>query len=306
MLRSNFRLLLLLVVLFVIVAPSAVFADPNLKVTITHNGNASAGNADFLAGSSTGTVTIVVENGGADPSAGLIDLTVTLGGGLTFNTLVSSTPGNLFTCSNVPTPVTCVTNGLTSIAAGATETVTFRVNAPVTTGGPFTNNASISGGGSISNADDDDVPFNVVTAAVELTIVSLTHAGNGPNNDFVINSNSGQVTVAITHQGTIPSFGVSTLVVNLGGGLTFRTQATGALYSCSGGATGNPVTCTTGAVIQPGTGDSVTFSVNVPGTPLNNQTNTAVLSGGGDTTPSNAADNFNIVGAPTATLTPTA
>ncbi|MEP7292442.1 MAG: SH3 domain-containing protein, partial [Chloroflexota bacterium] len=33
---------------------------------------------------------------------------------------------------------------------------------------------------------------------------------------------------------------------------------------------------------------------------------TAVLSGGGDTTPSNAADTFNIVGAPTATLTPTA
>ena len=125
MLRRESRPLFLLLLILLFVAPMVVFAAPDLQVTITHSG--TSGN-NFLTGSDTGTVSVAIQNAGADPTAGDITVTVTLDGGLSYHAFGSSTPGSLFTTCTGTTTVTCTTSGV--IAAGATETLTFSVNAP--------------------------------------------------------------------------------------------------------------------------------------------------------------------------------
>ncbi|MFN8452560.1 MAG: SH3 domain-containing protein, partial [Anaerolineae bacterium] len=126
-----------------------------------------------------------------------------------------------------------------------------------------------------------------------------------------INSNTARVTVTLQNQGTISSSGTATLRVTLDGGLTFFQQVTGSLFNNCSGTASDPtthistVTCTTGANIAPGTGDTVTFTVNAPNFLIYDNNNSALLFGGGSPVPSTANDPqlFSVVAAGTATPT---
>lgn len=309
MLPRNARPLFLLLLLLFVAAP--VMAAPILAVTITHTGNANAGNVDFLTNSTPplGTVTVAIQNTGPDPTTGTITATVTLAGGLSYNALVSSAPDNLFTCAGTTT-VTCSTSGV--LTAGDTETITFSVTTPgAPAPGPFTNSVNVTGGGSADAPDSDPIGFQIVDPVVNLVITGLTHTGNAPGNHIYVNSNTARVTVTLQNQGTISTSGTATLRVTLDGGLTFFQQVAGSLFNNCSGTASDPtthistVTCTTNANIAPGTGDTVTFTVNAPNFLIYDNNNSALLFGGGSPIPSTANDPqlFSIVA--TGTNTPT-
>lgn len=299
--RITLRVLLLMLFLLFAVAP--VLAAPTLDITLSHVGNAGAGNNDFSTGSTDGTVTVAIRNiSPAEATVGDITATVTLNGGLTFGALVTSTPGSLFTCSGTTT-VTCQTSG-GSIPANSTETVTFTVIAPGTqTSSAVTNTVQVTGGGAPNaNASDPDF-FNVINASVDLVITGITHVGTFGQH-FAINSNTGTVTVTLQNNGTDATSGVSNLSIVLNGGLIFGVQSAGALFNNCAGT--NIVNCSTPASIGPGSGDIITFTVTAPSTPNGGPfTNSASVIGGGDTTLNTQTDlvSFSII--IPGTLTPT-
>ncbi len=284
--RTNLRVLILLV-LFLLVVVAPVLAAPSLETTLSHVGNAGVSNLDFATNSVDGMVTVGIRNiSPTDPTIGTLTATVTLNGGLLFGAFVSSTPGSLFTCTSVVAgTVVCTTNN--PLPANSTETVTFSVIAPnTTTPTAVTNSVLVSGGGAADSSATDPDFFNVVSAVPALVITGVTHVGNsGPN--FVINTNTGSVTVTLQNNGTDTTTGTTTLTIFLAGGLTF-SAGSGALFSCAGSTI---VACTTTAAISPGTGDIITFTVTAPGAAnCGPFTNSASLVGGGDTTPDTRSD----------------
>ncbi|MCC6802383.1 MAG: hypothetical protein IT319_05835, partial [Anaerolineae bacterium] len=139
MLPRNARPLFLLLLLLLFVA-APVMAAPVLTVTITHTGNAKAvytnpAMSDFSTGSTSGQVVVSLTNTGDTPTAASLAFDVTLAGGLTFNSFVSSSTG-MFSCAGATT-VTCTASS--ALVNGSTETVTFTVSAPTQGNGPFTN-----------------------------------------------------------------------------------------------------------------------------------------------------------------------
>jgi hypothetical protein len=310
MLRLNSRLWLLLALLLVIVASNVVFAQASFAVTVTHTGNASAGNVDFLIGTSDGIVDIFIHNNSTTATSGVVTVDVPLPGGLTFNVLETS-ENVAFVCTGGGTAnANCTTNDV--FTPDLSARIRLSVNALPPEAGPFTFTATVSGGGAPApGSDTDDVPARVVAPSIDLVIVDLTREGNAPDNHIAVGTGNAQIIVSINQIGTIPSTGQITLIINLGGGLTFNAMANPPpnLFSCMGS---DPVICTTTASIQPGTGDTIRFTVNAPANPLFDQENVATLLGGGDpeTPASNATDTFSIVtsgsATPTGTLTATA
>jgi uncharacterized protein YgiM (DUF1202 family) len=300
--RTNLRVLILLV-LFLLFAVAPVLAAPTLDITLSHVGNAGAGNIDFSTNSVDGTVTVAIRNiSPSEATVGDITATVTLNGGLVFGALVNSTPGNLFTCSGTTT-VTCITAG-GSIPANSTETITFTVVAPATpTTSAVTNTVLVTGGSAPDASATDPDFFNVIAATVDLVITGITHVGTFGQH-FVVNSNTGTVTVTLQNNGTDATSGVSNLSIVLNGGLSFGAQSSGALFNNCAGT--NVVNCSTPASIGPGDGDIITFTVIAPGSPNGGPfTNSASVIGGGDNSLDTKTDlvSFSIIIA--GTLTPT-
>ena len=312
--RINSRLLLLLLILLFVVAPVAA-AAPNLTLTLSHAGNAGTTNNDFLVASTTGTVTVVVHNTGDAATDGSdVVVSIPLGGGLSYNgSTFSSTPNNRFTCTGTTT-VTCTATGAGAVFPDATdatnsvETITFNVTAPTTaTAASVGNSATVTGGGAPNANGSDPTQFNVVQA---VSIVGVSHTGNAGNN-FVVNTNTGTVTVVV--RANIPkALGVVTTVnIFLNGGLTFAAGG-GSLFTC-GPAGSSIVTCTESAAIAVGDGDTITFTVNAPGTAnAGPYTNQAAVTGGGNVGSDTKADStsFSIVLSggsltPTSTVSPT-
>lgn len=305
MLRLNSRLWLLLGLLLVLVASNAVFAQATLAATISHVGNAGAGNVDFRNDNATlGTVSVNFQNTGTPTNSGdLTEVQITLAGGLSYTGGTFSSSSSLFTNCAGTTTVTCSTTNV--VPTGTNETITFQVTAPATTGGSFTNSVQINGANPVGSVNDPQ-GFSIVAPSIDLVIVDLTHEGNAQDNNIAVGTGTAQVIVNINQIGTIASSGAITLVVNLGGGLTFNAMANPPpnLFSCMGS---NPVICTTSAPIQPGTGDTIRFFVNAPAAPLFDQENVATLIGGGDpeTPASNDTDRFSIVASSSSTPTGT-
>ncbi len=295
--RHTRPLFFLLLLLLFVVAP--VWAAPNLTVSISHVGTAGAGNVDFLVNSTTGTVSVVLDDTGDPVTAGTTTtLTITLAGGLFYaGGAVTSSPGGLFTSCAGAATVTCSTTA--AIPGNTPETITFPVSAPPTVfAGSFVNKVNVNGGTDVS----DPTSFKIDQP---VSIQSFTHNGNANSGaDFVINSNTGTITTKIQANANVPAGTTTILNVVLGGGLTFNAQSAGTFFTnCSGT---NPVTCSTIANLTQGTVDTVTFTVKAPNTPGGNFSNTAILSGGGNTSSDLKTDGpFSIVLSGTNTPTPT-
>jgi len=284
MLRRNSRPLFLLLLIalcavFMVVAPVAAAPGPDLTVSISHVGNIGAGNNDFLGSSTTGTVAVVVTNIGDTDTSGVITVTVTLDGGLTFGILDGSS-SLIFSCAGGAT-VTCNSNGIDNIAAaGGKETISFFVNAPAAAGTGFVNSVTVAGGGEPggntgNNSGSDPAAFAVVAAAPDMQITSLTHIGT-QGNDFVVGSTTGSFNVAIANVGTAPTSGQIDVTISLGGGLTLLTQSPSA-FACSGAST---VICSSSSVIGAGAGAAIIFTVTASSTTGGPFSNSAVVGRG--------------------------
>ena len=264
--------------------------SPDLTLSKTHTGSFTRGG--------TGTYTLTVRNTGDQPTSGTITVTDTLPTGLTF----ASAAGTGWACSASGQTVTCTSS--TAIPVGGSSAFTLSVNvaadAGAASGNSVTNSASVSGGGeAAANSGNNGATDSTATVAPTDLTLAKTHSG-----DFTVGS-VGTYSFTVNNIGGVASSGTVTVTDTLPTGLTFvNGSATGTGWSCS--VSGQTATCTSNTAIPAGNSSTFSFNVNVGlGTAVgtNSITNTAAVSGGGDSNPANNSAN-NGSGDPTTILSP--
>jgi uncharacterized repeat protein (TIGR01451 family) len=243
-------------------------SPPDLAIAKSHSVNAVQGQTGF-------TYTITVSNVGTGASSGAVTVSDTLPSGLTA-TAISGTGWN---CT-VGGTSTC--NRSDALAAAAsyppiTLTVSVASNAPST----VTNTATVTGGGDINTANNTASDPTIVTAGPTPDLaIAKTHTGNAQRGQTGF-----AYTITVSNVGSAPTAGAVTVNDTLPAGLT-ATGISGTGWNCTGGAT---PTCTRSDALASGTAyPPITLTVSVAADAAATVTNTATVSGGGDT---NAANN---------------
>ncbi len=258
---------------------ATVGAGADLTIDKAHTGSFTRGQ--------TGTYTITVRNAGAGITAGSITVIDTLPTGLT----ATAFAGIGWTCATLPT-LSCTRNE--AIAAGAsapplTLTVNVATNAPAT----VTNTAAVSGGGDVNLANNSDADPTIIGGEPDLTI-EKTHTGN------FTRGQTGTYAITVRNAGAVATSGAITVTDTLPTGLT-ATAFAGTGWSC----TLSPLSCTRSDSIGAGASASpLTLTVTVAATAPASVSNTATVSGGGEsnTTNNSATDVATIVGGPDLTI----
>jgi uncharacterized repeat protein (TIGR01451 family) len=236
---------------------------PDLTVTKTHAGSFSQGNTGK-------TYTITVTNSGEAPTTALVSAKDVLPAGL--NATAMSGAG--WTCT-VATQ-TCTRSD--ALAAGASyPPITLTVN--VASGAPVsvTNTVTVSGGGELNGVNSTASDTAAVAPAIDL-IVTSSHAGS-----FTQGATGKTYTIIARNAGGLPTTGVITVSDTLPSGLT-ATAISGTGWACTLGT----LTCTRGDVLAASTSyPAITLTVNVAANAPAVVTNTAQVSGGGQTNTAN-------------------
>jgi uncharacterized repeat protein (TIGR01451 family) len=247
---------------------------PTLAITKSHTGD------PFVVGQ-TGAYTITVDNkAGKAASVGTVTVRDFLPNGLTA-TSVTATGWN---CSNLPTTfLSCSRSD--ALAAGDTYPA-IAVTVSVTGGGPsVTNFASVSGGGDGGFHSASDLT-NISSPILAIT---KTHASD----PFIVGQ-TGAYTITVSNTGKIATSGAVNVQDFLPSGLTL-SSASGTGWGCSGTFSLN---CTRSDSLAPNSSyPPLSVVVNV-GNSMSTVTNTASVTGGGDSSFHNASDTANVT-APT-------
>ena len=243
---------------------------PDLRIVKTHVGN-------FLVNQFGATYTLAVDNAGSAPTNGMVTVTDTLPAGLT----PVSIGGSGWSCTQ---PAGSCTRADVLAPGAAYPPLTLTVNVPGNAPASVTNTASVSGGGDGNPANNTATDPTTISPALtpDLTITK-THAGS-----FVQGQTGGAYTITVKNSGSATTSGVVTVTDLIPAGLTL-TAINGSGWSCtvpSGSCTRSDA-LPAGSSYQP-----ITVTVNVAANAPASVTNTAAVSGGGDTTPANntAAD----------------
>ncbi len=244
---------------------------PTLTITKSHAG-------DFTVGQ-TGTYHITVGNTGTTATLG----TVTVSDFLPFGLTVIAASGSGWNCSLPPTQfVNCTRSD--SLATGNSYPAIALIVSVINSSSTFTNTASVSGGGDSQFHSASD-PTNVITPTLAIT---KSHTG-----DFTVGQ-TGTYTITVSNTGKINTSG--TVVVNdfLPSGL-LATAATGTGWTCQPLPT-TFLNCNRSDSLHPGKSyPPITLTVSVSGgAPA--VTNSASVTGGGDTQFHSANDLTNING----------
>jgi uncharacterized repeat protein (TIGR01451 family) len=244
---------------------------PDLTINKSHTGNFTQGQI--------GNYSIVVTNSGLGPTTSAITVSDTLPAGLSYSSFTGA--GGGWGCGIVGQVVTC-TNSST-VNAGASY-ATLGINVLVAANAPFsvTNTASVSGGGETTTNNNSDSDPTTINGVPDLTIAK-SHTGN-----FTQGQINAPYTITVTNSGTGPTSGTVTVTDTLPAGLAYASfgGAAGG-WGCS--AVLQVVTCTNSNVIAASNSyAALTLNVNVSPTAPASVTNTASVSGGGET---NAANN---------------
>lgn len=257
----------------------AVIAAPSISK--------SFGASSILVGGST-SLSFTITN----PAANTVSLTGvaftdTLPGGLvvaTPNGLTGSCGGGTITATQGSGSVS-----LSGATLAANASCTFSVNVTGTTAGPQNNSVTVSStNGGTGNTATASV---TVVAPPDLTITK-THTGN-----FSRGQTNAQYTITVTNSGGSSTSGTVTVVDNLPSGLT-ATAISGTGWTCT---LGN-LTCTRSNALAAGSSYPViTLTITVASNAASPVTNTATVSGGGETNTAN-----DTAGDPTTVLAPTA
>ncbi|MEA2994312.1 MAG: hypothetical protein QOD40_3232 [Alphaproteobacteria bacterium] len=263
--------------------PTTVTQLPDLTITKTHSGTAQQGQTGF-------TYTITVSNVGAGPSSGTVTVNDTVPTGLT----ATAVSGSGWSCSAGATSTCTRSDALASGASYPAITLTVNVasNAPAS----VTNTATVSGGGDPNNANNTATDQTAVTQLPDLTITK-THTGSAQQGQTGFT-----YTITVSNVGSAPSSGTVTVSDTVPAGLT-ATAISGSGWSCSVGATS---TCTRSDAVAAGASyPAITLTVNVASNAPTSVTNTATVSGGGDSNNANntANDQTTITAGPVPDLT---
>jgi uncharacterized repeat protein (TIGR01451 family) len=252
---------------------------PDLSITKSHPGN-------FSQGQTGATYAITATNSGGAATSGTVTVVDTLPAGLT----ATQMSGMNWNCT-VAT-LTCTRND--ALAAGTsyppiTLTVTVASNAPAS----VTNTATVSGGGETNTSNDtatDVTTINASSAAPDLTIAK-SHSGN-----FSQGQTGAMYSINVTNSGGTPTSGTVTMADTLPAGLT-PTAISGTGWTC----TLATLTCTrSDALAAAASYPPITLTVNVASDAPSSITNTATISGGGQSNTGNdSANDITTITAPT-------
>jgi len=258
---------------------------PDLTISKTHSGS-------FTQGQTGAVYTISVTNNGSGPSSGSVTVTDTLPIGLTATTI----SGTGWSCTLGT--LTCTRSDVLP-ASSSYPVITLTVNVAGNAGASVTNTVAVSGGGEANTGNDSASDATTVNAALtpDLTI-SKTHSGN-----FTQGQTGAAYTITVTNSGGGSSSGTVTVTDTLPSGLT-ATAISGAGWSC----TLATLTCTRSDVLVAGNSHpAITLTVNVASNAASSVTNTAAVSGGGETNTGNdsASDATTITQLPDLTITKT-
>jgi uncharacterized repeat protein (TIGR01451 family) len=242
-----------------------VTVPTDLTIAKSHAGNFTQGQ--------NGSYSITVTNSGGVASSGTVTVTDTLPAGLT----PGAATGTGWTCNTAGQTVTCTRSD--ALAGGSSYPV---ISVPVTVAPnsslSLTNTATVSGGGDSNAGNNTSNDPTTINGVPDLTIAK-THAGN-----FTQGQN-GTYTITATNSGGAVTSGTVTVSDTLPAGLTY-VSATGTGWTC--GAAGQVVTCTRSDALAAGASyPAITLTVSVAPNSALSLTNTATVSGGGQTNTSN-------------------
>jgi uncharacterized repeat protein (TIGR01451 family) len=245
--------------------PTTINGVADVTIAKTHAGNFTQGQ--------NGTYTLAVSNVGGAATSGTVTVTDTLPAGLSY---VSAT-GTGWTCGAAGQTVTCTRSD--ALAAGATyPNITVTVNVSTNAPSSVTNTGSVSGGGQTNTANDSSSDPTNINGVADLT-VAKSHAGN------FTRGTTGSYSIIVSNAGGVATSSTVTVTDTLPAGLTPSTQS-GTGWTC--GAAGQVVTCTRSDALAAGASyPAITLVVNVLQTAVAGLTNTAAVSGGGQTNTTN-------------------
>ncbi len=270
-------------------APTAVVDSATVTANITNLGPPSIakafGAASILAGNST-SLTFTITNSNSAAALTGVAVTDTLPSGL-----VVATPNGLTGSCGGGTITATAGSGSVSLTGGtvaASGICTFVVNVTGTTGGNKVNTtgAVTSTNGGTGNTATASV---IVVGMPDLTI-SKSHTGN-----FMPGQTGANYTITVSNIGNGATVGPVTVTDTLPTGLT-ATAMSGTGWAC----VLNTLTCTRADVLNAGASyPPITLTVNVALAIAATVTNTATVSGGGETNTANdTATDPTHVGAP--------
>ncbi len=251
---------------------TTVINVPALVITKSHAGNFTVGQP--------GVYTIKVNNIGTAATTGTVTVSDTLPDGMT----ATSAGGLGWTCSGT-TLVNCTrTDPLTPGNSYPSITLTVSLGAvrPL-----VFNCASVSGGGD----DNISLPHSACDQTIINTLaLSIDKSHTAP----FITGQSGLYKITVNNVGLLPTAGTVTVTDNLPPGLT-ATSIIAPGWNCSTVPTTSLI-CARSDVLAPAAGYPViALTVSIDPTAPDKVTNTATLSGGGDSSGHTASDPTNII-----------
>ena len=245
---------------------TSVSNTPDLTISKSHTGN-------FTVGQVGAAYTITVSNAGGGPTSGTVTVTDNLPAGLS----ATAISGAGWTC--VLGTLTCTRTDalpLSTSYPAITLTVNVGGNAPV----QVTNTAAVSGGGEANTANDTASDLTNINAP-DLIVIKF-HAG-AINGSFFQGETGATYTLDVINNGNASTLAPVSVVDTLPTGLT-ATAISGTGWTC----TLVNLTCTRSDALAAGANyPFITVTVDVALNAPANVTNTATVSGGGETNTTN-------------------
>src|SRR5688572_6184262 len=232
---------------------------PDMTITKSHSGN-------FTQGQVGATYSITATNSGPGGTSGTVTVTDTLPAGLT----ATGISGSGWSC--VLATRTCTRSDV--LASGASyPPITLTVNVANNAAASITNTANVSGGGQFNTTNDSATDPTTVIQLPDLTIAK-SHSGN-----FTQGQVGATYSITATNSGFAATSGTVTLTDTLPAGLT-ATAMSGSGWTCVLGT----LSCTrSDALAASASYPPVTLTVDVANNAAASVTNTADISGGGET-----------------------
>ncbi len=256
--------------------------QPQLTVSKTHSGN-------FTQGQSGAQYTVTVGSSGPGNTAGTISLVDNVPAGLT----ISGMSGNGWTCNTAT--ATCTTNAVLA-ANGTLPPITVTVNVAANAPANVANSVTASGGGAQSATASDPTTINQLP---DLTITKTTTASTFQQGDIAV------FTVTVTNIGNGPTTATFNVTDVMPTGLQVDSLlGLPAGFDCSAGGSAQ-LSCTSTSALAAGASRSVQFNGRVSLTAPTSITNTATVSGGGESVTNNNSGSvtFSVTPTPKADLT---
>ena len=240
--------------------------QPDLTISSAHSGN-------FTQGDGSDTYTLNVTNIGVKATDGTtVTVTDTVPTGLSLNANAAS--GSGWSCNNTSSSATC-TRSDPLAGHGSYPPITLTVKVATTAPGIVTNSVTVSGGGDTNTANNSATDQTTVIQLGPDPAITKSHSGTFEE------GKTGTYTITVTNKGLSPTDGTTVTVTDtLPAGMTFNA-VTGTGWSCNAAS---PVVCTRNDALAKNTSyPDITLTVNVANDAPAVVTNTATVSGGGDT-----------------------